>query len=257
MKEKLAEKINSLKSVIGAGGNYLLNIGPTGDGAVTNYEKDLLLSIGKWIDSSGWLATARDSLYRDNGIIKAKAVKNRNARRSDAVAVLVDEKGNRIYKLKDADTLYHYSMFDYYRTKKAVCSYRWNFPYSTNNSKIRIIVPDIESDFEAVYKNGNVVKLTHKREIEPANYDKLLLPKNIDSKHAIQLFSDLSLFSIIFSFSFSSSFLIFLYESSFSEDKHIPICFFHYTDSDTPSEIFPHRFLQVHSNRHWDLKIPL
>lgn len=182
MKEKLAEKINSLKRVIGAGGNYLLNIGPTGDGAVTNYEKDLLLSIGKWIDSSGWLATARDSLYRDNGIIKAKAVKNRNARRSDAVAVLVDEKGNRIYKLKDADTLYHYSMFDYYRTKKAVCGYRWNFPYSTNKSKIRIIVPDIESDFEAVYKNGKVVKLTHKREIEPANYDKLLLPKNIDSK---------------------------------------------------------------------------
>lgn len=182
MKEKLAEKINSLKRVIGAGGNYLLNIGPTGDGAVTNYEKDLLLSIGKWIDSSGWLATARDSLYRDNGIIKAKAVKNRNARRSDAVAVLVDEKGNRIYKLKDADTLYHYSMFDYYRTKKAVCGYRWSFPYSTNNSKIRIIVPDIESDFEAVYKNGKVVKLTHKREIEPANYDKLLLPKNIDSK---------------------------------------------------------------------------
>ena len=182
MKEKLAEKINSLKRVIGAGGNYLLNIGPTGDGAVTNYEKDLLLSIGKWIDSSGWLATARDSLYRDNGIIKAKAVKNRNARRSDAVAVLVDETGNRIYKLKDADTLYHYSMFDYYRTKKAVCGYRWNFPYSTNNSKIRIIVPDIESDFEAVYKNGKVVKLTHKREIEPANYDKLLLPKNIDSK---------------------------------------------------------------------------
>lgn len=182
MKEKFAEKINSLKRVIGAGGNYLLNIGPTGDGAVTNYEKDLLLSIGKWIDSSGWLATARDSLYRDNGIIKAKAVKNRNARRSDAVAVLVDETGNRIYKLKDADTLYHYSMFDYYRTKKAVCGYRWNFPYSTNNSKIRIIVPDIESDFEAVYKNGKVVKLTHKREIEPANYDKLLLPKNIDSK---------------------------------------------------------------------------
>lgn len=182
MNEKLAEKINSLKRVIGAGGNYLLNIGPTGDGAVTNYEKDLLLSIGKWVDSSGWLAAARDSLYRDNGVKNRKAVKSRDARRSDAIAVLVDKKGNRIYELKDADTLYYYSMFDYYRTKKAVCGYRWSFPYSTNNSKIRIIVPDIESDFEAVYKNGNVVKLTHKREIEPANYDKLLLPKNIDSK---------------------------------------------------------------------------
>lgn len=182
MNEKLAEKINSLKRVIGAGGNYLLNIGPTGDGAVTNYEKDLLLSIGKWVDSSGWLAAARDSLYRDNGVKNRKAVKSRDARRSDAIAVLVDKKGNRIYELKDADTLYYYSMFDYYRTKKAVCGYRWNFPYSTNNSKIRIIVPDIESDFEAVYKNGKVVKLTHKREIEITDYDKLLLPKNIDSK---------------------------------------------------------------------------
>ena len=181
MNEKLAEKINSLKRVIGAGGNYLLNIGPTGDGAVTNYEEELLLSIGKWIDSSGWLAAARDSLYRDN-TSNRKAVKNRNTRRSDAIAVLVDEQGNRIYKLKDADTLYYYSMFDYYRTKKAVCGYRWSFPYSTNSSRIRIIVPNIETDFEAVYKNGKVVKLTHKREIEIADYDKLLLPKNIDSK---------------------------------------------------------------------------
>lgn len=182
MNEKLAEKINSLKRVIGAGGNYLLNIGPTGDGAVTNYEKDLLLSIGKWVDSSGWLAAARDSLYRDNGVKNRKAVKSRDARRSDAIAVLVDKKGNRIYELKDADTLYYYSMFDYYRTKKAVCGYRWSFPYSTNSSKIRIIVPNIETDFEAVYKNGKVVKLTHKREIEITDYDKLLLPKNIDSK---------------------------------------------------------------------------
>ncbi len=181
MNEKLTEKINSLKRVIGAGGNYLLNIGPTGDGAVTNYEEELLLSIGKWIDSSGWLAAARDSLYRDN-TSNRKVVKKRNTRRSDAVAVLVDEQGNRIYKLKDADTLYYYSMFDYYRTKKAVCGYRWSFPYSTNSSKIRIIVPNIEKDFEAVYKNGKVVKLTHKREIEITDYDKLLLPKNIDSK---------------------------------------------------------------------------
>ena len=182
MNEKLAEKITSLKRVIGAGGNYLLNIGPTGDGAVTNYEEELLLSIGKWIDSSEWLAAARDSLYRDNGVKNRKAVKSRDARRSDAIAVLVDKKGNRIYELKDADTLYYYSMFDYYRTKKAVCGYRWSFPYRTNSSKIRIIVPNIEKDFEAVYKNGKVVKLTHKREIEITDYDKLLLPKNIDSK---------------------------------------------------------------------------
>lgn len=179
LEDKLAEKVSSLKRVIGAGGNYLLNIGPKGDGAVTDYERELLLSIGEWADSSGWLSNARDSLYAANSAAKQKRVKAVNRRRSDAIAVLVDGKGNRMYGLKDADTLYYYSMFDYYKTKKAVCGYRWHFPYSANGSKIRIVIPDIEADFEAVYKGGKVVKLTNRREIDSTDFIYRMLPDKL------------------------------------------------------------------------------
>ncbi len=181
MNEKLAEKIQSLKRVIGAGGNYLLNIGPTGDGAVTDYEKILLLSIGKWIDSSGWLAAARDSLYKAKDNVQQKSLRGGSAKRGKELAFVVDKKGNRVYGLRDADTLYHYSMFDYYRTKKAVCGYRWYFPYNTSSSKIRIIVPDIENNFEAVYKNGKTVELIHKKEIDSADCVYEFLSKNLNN----------------------------------------------------------------------------
>lgn len=180
LEDKVAEKVGALKRVIGAGGNYLLNIGPTGDGTVTDYERDLLLLIGEWVASSGWLDNARDSLYAANPGTKQKRVKAGNKRRSDAVAVLVDENGKRIYGLKDADTLYHYSMFDYYRTKRAVCGYRWNFPYNSNGSRIKIVVPDIESGFEAVYKDGKVVKLTNRREIDSTDFINKFLPDKLD-----------------------------------------------------------------------------
>lgn len=180
LEDKVAEKVGALKRVIGAGGNYLLNIGPTGDGTVTDYERDLLLLIGDWVASSGWLDNARDSLYAANPGTKQKRVKAGNKRRSDAVAVLVDENGKRIYGLKDADTLYHYSMFDYYRTKRAVCGYRWNFPYNSNGSRIKIVVPDIESGFEAVYKDGKVVKLTNRREIDSTDFINKFLPDKLD-----------------------------------------------------------------------------
>ncbi|HBQ56824.1 MAG TPA: hypothetical protein DD786_06700, partial [Porphyromonadaceae bacterium] len=46
---KVEEKIASLVKVISRGGNYLLNIGPRGDGSVVEFERDVLLGIGKWI----------------------------------------------------------------------------------------------------------------------------------------------------------------------------------------------------------------
>lgn len=48
VKPKVAEKIASLIKVISRGGNYLLNIGPRGDGSVVEFERDVLLEIGKW-----------------------------------------------------------------------------------------------------------------------------------------------------------------------------------------------------------------
>lgn len=50
--EKTAEKISSLIKVISHGGNYLLNIGPRGDGSVVEFERDVLLGMGKWLKNN-------------------------------------------------------------------------------------------------------------------------------------------------------------------------------------------------------------
>ena len=49
---KVEEKILSLIKVISRGGNYLLNIGPRGDGSIVEYEKDVLHGIGEWISKN-------------------------------------------------------------------------------------------------------------------------------------------------------------------------------------------------------------
>jgi alpha-L-fucosidase len=50
--EKIREKLTSLIRVASRGGNFLLNIGPKGDGSVVDFEKDVLLSIGRWLDKN-------------------------------------------------------------------------------------------------------------------------------------------------------------------------------------------------------------
>lgn len=49
---KVNEKIASLVKVISRGGNYLLNIGPRGDGSVVEFERDVLEEIGKWTNAN-------------------------------------------------------------------------------------------------------------------------------------------------------------------------------------------------------------
>lgn len=53
VEDKVAEKLRSLIDVVSRGGNYLLNIGPAADGSVVPFERDVLLSIGKWLDVNG------------------------------------------------------------------------------------------------------------------------------------------------------------------------------------------------------------
>lgn len=48
---KIKEKLTSLVKVASRGGNFLLNIGPKGDGSVVEFERDVLLSIGQWLDA--------------------------------------------------------------------------------------------------------------------------------------------------------------------------------------------------------------
>ena len=50
--DKVEEKISSLIKVISRGGNFLLNIGPRGDGSVVEFEKDVLHKIGIWVQQN-------------------------------------------------------------------------------------------------------------------------------------------------------------------------------------------------------------
>ena len=51
--EKIREKLLSLIKVVSRGGNYLLNIGPRGDGTVVPYEAQVLKGIGNWLKTNG------------------------------------------------------------------------------------------------------------------------------------------------------------------------------------------------------------
>lgn len=50
--DKATEKLKSLVRTIANGGNYLLNIGPMGDGTVVAFEKQVLLKMGQWIEKN-------------------------------------------------------------------------------------------------------------------------------------------------------------------------------------------------------------
>lgn len=49
VKAKVEEKIIALTRVVSRGGNYLLNIGPKGDGSIVKHEEEVLDGIGNWI----------------------------------------------------------------------------------------------------------------------------------------------------------------------------------------------------------------
>lgn len=51
--DKAHEKLEGLIKVVSRGGNYLLNIGPRGDGSVVDFEKEVLLLNGAWLKRNG------------------------------------------------------------------------------------------------------------------------------------------------------------------------------------------------------------
>jgi alpha-L-fucosidase len=53
MPGKTREHITKLAEVVSRGGNYLLNIGPMGDGQVVPFEADVLRGIGRWLGVNG------------------------------------------------------------------------------------------------------------------------------------------------------------------------------------------------------------
>lgn len=53
LNDKINEHILRLVEVVSRGGNYILNIGPKGDGSVVPFEGSLLEGVGKWIKVNG------------------------------------------------------------------------------------------------------------------------------------------------------------------------------------------------------------
>ncbi|MFC3653078.1 alpha-L-fucosidase [Dyella humi] len=51
--DKIRENITRLVRVVSQGGNYILNIGPEGDGSVVPYEAQVLHGIGAWLKRNG------------------------------------------------------------------------------------------------------------------------------------------------------------------------------------------------------------
>lgn len=50
---KIHENILRLVQVVSRGGNFILNIGPAGDGSIVPFEADVLRGIGRWISTNG------------------------------------------------------------------------------------------------------------------------------------------------------------------------------------------------------------
>jgi len=50
---KVAQKLRSLLSCAGHGGNYILNIGPKGDGSIVPFEREVLNKMGDWLKING------------------------------------------------------------------------------------------------------------------------------------------------------------------------------------------------------------
>jgi alpha-L-fucosidase len=50
---KVREHLLNLAKVVSRGGNYLLNIGPRGDGSVVEFEAEVLRSMGRWLTLNG------------------------------------------------------------------------------------------------------------------------------------------------------------------------------------------------------------
>jgi alpha-L-fucosidase len=121
---KIREKIRDVAAVTSKGGNYLLNIGPRGDGSIVEYEAEVLRGIGRWIRaheeaiwgaepvpdlnlSFGYATTRPGRLYLyvegapENGILK---VPHWQAPRPQA-KVLSDAAGTALECTQDGDDL--------------------------------------------------------------------------------------------------------------------------------------------------------
>ena len=66
VEEKTAEKIKQLIRTVGNGGNYLLNVGPTGKGEIIPFEQEVLKSMGAWLALNGEAVYGTEPVYLED-----------------------------------------------------------------------------------------------------------------------------------------------------------------------------------------------
>ena len=104
---KIADLTSGMRQVFEQGGNYLLNIGPRGDGSIVEFEAEVLHGIGKWI--------------RENQILDKKP--------RDLSPDIQEFSGNSIILCgKNAQNYHHYTGRDYGSYKALVVKRSWRFP---------------------------------------------------------------------------------------------------------------------------------
>lgn len=76
--EKAKQKLRSFINVISHGGNYLLNIGPTGEGSVVDFEAEVLQHIGRWVKVNKEAIYGTSSSPFSNKLIFGEATQKEN-----------------------------------------------------------------------------------------------------------------------------------------------------------------------------------
>ncbi len=150
---KIREKLEDLITVVSRGGNYLLNIGPRGDGSVVEFERDVLLGVGKWLDVNG------EAIYetRPAGICGSPPWGEITARDNRLYLHLFDPPANGLISLQGIQgrVTGAYMLDDStantgFTTSSAITI---SLPAGGDFSEIRVAVLEFEDGFTAVPEN--------------------------------------------------------------------------------------------------------
>ncbi len=104
MEKRIEDITHGLFATLDGGGNYLLNIGPAGDGSVVPFERDVLLQVGKNLQQRG------DSL--------------RQPMKSQQRIQKPDGQG--VFLLQEGTPVYRYTGSEYYSFRPIVTGRKWN-----------------------------------------------------------------------------------------------------------------------------------
>ena len=132
---KIAEQISNLRKVLELGGNYLLNIGPRGDGSVVEFEKEVLLGIGKW-------AGKNQAVFSIEHAEKLQ--------RSKQQVQVFGEERPAVLKNENAQNSYHHTGKDYYSSKAVLSEKRWLYQAPSGTYEVFIEIREERRDSQTV-----------------------------------------------------------------------------------------------------------